>query len=149
MSGVDTKKTDYKDILTIARHFAEQGEKAVILAKVHAKSRVYDEVYGMLRGTKFERKCPDIRIGGKFYEYESFKRPWNKRKVSNMLSHGFMQSDRIIIDNGGGASDRFIKRAINDRRNLPNAQIKEVWLYEKGKVRLFFKDGKFKKNTGR
>jgi len=78
-----------------------------------------------------------------FYEYEGYERPWNKRKISNMLSHGFAQSDRVIIDNNGGASDRFIKKAINARRRLPNAQIREVWIYERGKKRLFFKDGSY------
>lgn len=143
MRGVDKKKTDYKAILTIARSFAEEGDKVEILAPVHAKSKAYEAVYGSLKGTKFKNKCPDLRINGKFYEFEGYERPWNKRKISNMLSHGFAQSDRVIIDNGGGASDRFIKKAINARRGLPNAQIKEVWIYEKGKKRLFFKDGRY------
>ena len=29
------------------------------------------------------------------------------------------------------------------RRNLPNQNIDEVWIYEKGEIRLFYKDGKF------
>ena len=29
------------------------------------------------------------------------------------------------------------------RRNLPNQNIDEVWIYEKGKITLFYKDGKF------
>ena len=143
MRGVDKKKTDYKSILTIARSFAEEGNKVEILAPVHAKSKAYKTVYGSLKDTKFKNKCPDLRINGRFYEYEGYERPWNKRKISNMLSHGFAQSDRVIIDNGGGASDRFIKKAINARRRLPNAQIREVWIYEKGKKKLFFKDGRY------
>lgn len=29
------------------------------------------------------------------------------------------------------------------KRNLPNQNIDEVWIYEKGEIRLFYKDGKF------
>lgn len=144
MRGVDKKKSDYKSILTVARSFAEEGNKVEILAPVHAKSNAYEHVYGTLKGTKYENKCPDLRINGKFYEFEGFVRPWNKRKISNMLSHGFAQSDRVIIDNSDGASDRFIRKAIDARRKLPNSQIKEVWLYEKGEKRLFYKDGIYK-----
>lgn len=143
MDGVDTKKSDYKDLLTIARDFAQDGKDVTLMERIHKKDERYKQVYRALLGTKYENKCPDLLIDGKFYEYESFKRPWNKRKISNMLSHGLEQSDRIIIDNNGGANDRFIQRSIELRRKLPKSQIKEVWLYEKGKVRLFFKDGKF------
>lgn len=140
----DTEKSDYKDLQTIARYFAQNGQDATILGQIHIKDKRYDEIYGALKGTKFYGKCPDLLIGDKFYEYESYQRPWNKRKISNELSHGLAQSDRVIIDNTNGAADRFIKKSIEARRKLPNAKIEEVWLYEKGKLRLFFKGGKYK-----
>jgi len=55
-----------------------------------------------------------------------------------MISKGFKQSSRIIINNSKGASDRYLKRLIYDRINN-NIPIDEVWLYEKGEVRLLFK----------
>jgi len=55
-----------------------------------------------------------------------------------MISHGVKQSSRIIINNNKGASDRYIKRLIYDRINY-TYDIEEVWIYEKGNVRLLFK----------
>ncbi|MBQ8958636.1 MAG: hypothetical protein IJ057_09100 [Bacteroidales bacterium] len=146
MEGVDKGKSDYRDILTISTLFAKEGETVKILARTHFKSETYKEVFGSLVGTKYERKCPDILVGDLFYEYESYERPWNKRKISNMLSHGLKQSSRIIIDNNKGASDRFIRKAVAARLHI-NQQIDEVWIYEKGSLRLFFKDGEFIKNN--
>jgi hypothetical protein len=77
-----------------------------------------------------------------FYEYEGFEKPWKKEKVRRMISHGMKQSALMIINNTRGASDRFIRQAIVARLNV-GASIKEVWLYEKGRLRLFFKDGIF------
>ncbi len=58
-----------------------------------------------------------------------------------MLSHGFKQSPYLVINNNKGASDRYITKVINDRIKDKNFQydIKEVWLYEKGKIRLLYK----------
>ena len=86
-------------------------------------------LFGGLIGTRYEKKCPDLCVDGKYYEYESYVRPWNKRKLSNMLSDGLRQSDRLIIDNRGGASVRQIIRAIKSRLNV-NATITEVWIYD-------------------
>lgn len=140
MKGIDRTAIDYKPLLTVARVFAEQGKKVQITNKVHYKSQEYSDVFGRLFGTKYERKCPDLIIDGLFYEYEGYIKPWKKRKVKNMISHGLAQSDRIIIDNNRGCSDRFIRRAVYDRKNLNNQKIEEVWLYEKGKVRLLYQD---------
>lgn len=59
-----------------------------------------------------------------------------------MLSHGMEQSPYIVINNTKGCSDRFIRKNIIARTNI-NADIQEVWVYEKGKIRLFFKAGEF------
>ena len=59
-----------------------------------------------------------------------------------MVSHGMKQSSRMIINNTKGASDRFIRQAIVARINV-GATVKEVWLYEKGRKRLLFKEGHF------
>jgi hypothetical protein len=142
MHGVDKYKPDYKPILTLASLFAKEGKKAKILTSCHFKSEEYQIVFGPLIGTKYERKCPDLLIDDKFYEYEGFEKPWKKEKVRRMVSHGMKQSAHMIINNTKGASDRFIRQAIVARINV-GATIKEVWLYEKGRKRLFFKDGNF------
>ncbi|PIK20116.1 phage head morphogenesis protein [Prevotella intermedia] len=147
-SDADKEKNDYKAILTIARIFAKEGKTVRITPRLHHKSEEYRSIYGSLIGTRYERKCPDFQVDGVFYEYEGFIKPWNKKKVGRMLSHGLDQSSRIIIDNTKGCSERFIRKQIMARIHLPKQAIDEVWIYEKGNVRLFYKDGTFYKNNG-
>ncbi|GHT55228.1 hypothetical protein AGMMS49982_20910 [Bacteroidia bacterium] len=144
---VDKKLHDYKDILTIANHFATLGELVRITPKLYFDKRGindssrYKDVYRGLLGTAYEGKCPDLMIGELFYEYESYVAPFKKSKISDMLSHGFKQSSRIIINNTNGAKDNFIERNVRRRmedKNFKNA-IDEVWLYEKGKIRMLLK----------
>ena len=129
MEGLDMSKPDSVDLLHIADSFARMGCDVVILHPVHFKSPEYAAIYGPLIGTKYERKCPDLMVDGKYYEYESYVRPWTKRKLSNMLTDGLRQSDKIILDNRDGTSFRQIIRSIRARLNI-NAQIKEVWVYD-------------------
>ncbi|MDR0680420.1 MAG: hypothetical protein LBG15_01005, partial [Dysgonamonadaceae bacterium] len=92
-------------------------------------------------GTGYERKCPDLIINGKYYEYESYTPPFKKEKISHMIKKGLRQASRIIIDNNKGCSDRYILNSIYNRlrdKNFKN-NIDEVWLYEKGRVRLIYK----------
>ena len=133
MEGFDTSKPDSADLLHIAECFAKMDSDVAVLKPIHFKSPEYAAVYGPLIGTKYERKCPDLIIDGKFYEYESYVRPWVKRKLSNMITSGLRQSDRIIIDNRDGASVRQILRSIRARLNI-NAQIREVWVYDGNSV---------------
>ena len=145
MNGYDTSMNDFKALRTIANNFARNGQKVLMPSPIHRKSQTYKDVYGSLIGTKYEGKCPDLIIDGVFYEYESFVRPWKKKKVGRMISHGLAQSDRIIIDNNKGGSDRLIRKAIMARQNLPKQNIEEVWIYESGSTRLFYKRGLFYK----
>ena len=146
MRGLDKSKPDFKTLLTLATLFAREGHKVTILTDCHFKSNEYQTVFGSLNGTKYERKCPDLLIDGNFYEYEGFVKPWNIKKVSRMFTHGLKQSDRLIINNTKGCSDRYIRRQIVDRLNI-NMTIKEIWTYEKGCKRLIFKEGKFYKDN--
>ena len=129
MDGLDMSKPDSADLIHIAECFARMGCEVVILHPVHFKSPEYSAIYGPLMETKYERKCPDLMIDGNYYEYESYVRPWSKRKLSNMLTDGLRQSDRVILDNREGASFRLIIRSIRARLFI-NAQIKEVWVYD-------------------
>ncbi len=137
-SEVNKKGVDFKPLLTIANQFAIKGQKVKLTPKVHYKSKDYSKIYGALKGTAYYRKCPDLQIGNSFYEFEGYIPPFKKNKTSNMLSKGLKQSDRIIINNTNGATDRFISRLIYNRiRN--GVEVKEVWIYEKGKIRLLYK----------
>ena len=142
MNGVDKNKPDFKAIITLSILFAKEGHQVWILTRCHFKSPEYKTIFGSLFGIKYERKCPDLLIDDVFYEYEGFEKPWKKEKVRRMISHGMKQSARMIINNTKGASDRFIRQAVVARLNV-GATIKEVWLYEKGRKRLFFKEGLF------
>lgn len=141
MNKVDKNKKDYKDILSIARFYARRGSKVTILAPLNYKNRHYKRIYKGLMGTPYEKKCPDILIDNRFYEYESFERPFSKRKIGRMISHALLQSNRIIIDNNKGASDRYILKNIVARLK-DGRTLKELHLYEKGEVRLLHKEGK-------
>ncbi|MDO4725926.1 MAG: phage minor head protein [Porphyromonadaceae bacterium] len=132
---VDRQSGDYKMIKRIGGEFARMGMVAKATPKLHFKGPEYKAVYGSLIGTKYERKCPDLLVDGKFYEVESFIPPFSKRKMGNMIKKGLLQSDRIIINNTRGCSDRYIKKLIVDRIKK-GQNIKEVWIYNKGKIRL-------------
>jgi len=133
------KKADHSDLISISRFFAQKGDSVKITTDIHFKDEKYKEVFGDLIGTKYERKCPDLIINGKFYEYESFIPPFSKIKIKNMLSKGLQQSENIIINNTNGASDRYILKLVNDRIIRQGQDINEVWLYEKGKIRSLYK----------
>lgn len=137
MDGTDRKASDYRALQSIGRSFAKSGSTVQITRAVHYKDELYDDVFGGLWGTKYERKCPDLIVDGKYYEYEGYTGQWSKRKLKNMISHGLKQSDRIIINNNKGCSDRYIIQCIKSRilDKSFNYDIKEVWVYEKGKVR--------------
>jgi hypothetical protein len=136
--NVDKKGSDYKQLITIANQFAREGKSVKLTPSVHFKSRTYSQIYGSLSNTPYYRKCPDLKIGDSFYEFESYVPPFKKEKLRRMLNHGLAQSDKIIINNSRGASDRYIKKLIFDRIRL-NKPIDEVWAYEKGKTRLLYK----------
>jgi hypothetical protein len=136
-----TPKRDHRDLFSIARYFAKKGDKVQITTDVHFKDEKYAEAFGKLNKTPYERKCPDLIINGKFYEYEGFMKPFKNRKLANMISHGTKQASRIIINNNKGCSDRYILTNIHNRlrdKNFKN-NIDEVLVYEKGKVRLLYK----------
>jgi hypothetical protein len=136
------KKTDHKDLFAIARYFAEKGETVQITTDIHFKDEKYNHIFGKLEGTIYYHKCPDLIINGKFYEYENYTPPFKKNKISNMISKGLKQSSQIIINNNKGANHRFIRRNIYNRAVIENQNIVEIWIYEKGKVYLLYKNNR-------
>ena len=141
MDSLDKYASDYNDIMAIGRKFAEMGKEVQILGNIHFKNPDYDYYFSPLIGTEYYKKCPDLKIGGRLFEYESFVGSWSKHKLSRMLSHGAKQSPYIIIKNTKGCSDRFILKCVHDRLKDKSYHhsIKEVWVYEKGNVRLVYK----------
>lgn len=99
MDGLDKEASDCNDIMAIGRWFAEAGNVVQVLGIIHYKNPDYNKYFGPLLGTEYYKKCPDLKIGNKLYEYEGFVGAWSKKKLS----------------------------------------IEEVWVYEKGNVRLVFK----------
>jgi len=138
LKNINKKASDYKHLITIANIFAKEGKIARLTPVVHFKSDEYKQIYSLLMGTIYERKCPDLQIDGIFYEFENYTPPFKKIKISHMLNSGLKQSSRIIINNTKGASDRYVKRLIYDRINN-DIPIEELWIYEKGKIRLLYK----------
>jgi len=141
MKDLDKSKSAYNDLLVIADQFAHLGHVVRVLKSVHYKDPLYREIFGDLVGTRYYRKCPDLLVNTEFYEYESYEKPWHKHKVQRMLTNGLHQSSRVIINNNKGVVDRFIRKLIMARVNL-NASIDEVWVYERGSVRLIYKNNR-------
>lgn len=141
MLGLDRSKSDFNDLISIASFFARKGKTVKILSPTHYKDSKYNKVFGSLNGTMYYRKCPDMLINGEFFEYESYIRPFKAMKISHMIKRGADQSNRIIIDNNKGASDRFIINMIFKRVNdrYFQKEILELYVYEKGHVRLLYK----------
>jgi len=139
--SIDKKQSDYIIIKNIGIEFARLGKSVEVTPVLHYKSYEYAIIYGTLQGTKYYRKCPDLLIDGQFYEFENYIPPFKKKKISNMINKGSIQSSRIIINNNKGASDRYIRRNIFERLQDKNfdRDINELWLYEKGKIRLLYK----------
>ncbi len=134
---IDTSKNDYRDLLKIASEFAKKGEVVAVLKPYHVKSDEYRTVFGALQGTKYWGKNPDLLVGNRFYEYESYVRPYTNKKISRMLSHGMAQSDKIIIDNKDKQEDWYIQKLIDARLKV-GATINEVWLLENTGLRILF-----------
>lgn len=145
--NVDFNKDDYKAMKRICLQFAKNGHEVKMTPRLHYKSDEYIRIYQSLMETKYYKKCPDFSVDGIFYEYEGFIKPWSKKKVGRMLSHGMSQSDHLVINNSKGCSDRFIRKQIVSRQRFNNASIKEVWIYEKGEIRPLLKNGTFIKNN--
>ena len=136
--SIDKTQSGYTIVKNVGIEFARLGKAVEVPPVLHFKSPEYAKIYGALEGTKYYRKCPDLIIDGQFYEVEGFVPPFSKIKIKNMLTHGVVQSNNIVLNNNKGASDRYIFRLIHQRIRL-GQDINEVWLYEKGKIRMLYK----------
>lgn len=130
---------DYERLLSVARHFAADGAKVVLTPKMTRPAKFdYDCVYGSLRGTRYDGKCPDLKIGEYWYEHEGFITDNPMRAFRNMMSHGLKQSDRLIIDRPD-LTERYMLRSILGRIERGES-IQEVWFRDKdGSLTLLYK----------
>ena len=136
---VDSNDSDYPKLYEIAEHFAKGGATVELTPKMSRPSKFkYECIYGDLIGTKYEGKCPDLKIDGLWYEHEGFITDNPKRAFSNMMSHGLKQSSRIIIDRPD-LTERYMRRSIIERISRGES-IDEVWVKEpNGKLSLLYK----------
>jgi len=138
---VDVEASDYNDVLACCKHFAKMGKATELLPRVDFDSPLYSKIYKNLIGTKFEKKCPDFKVNGLFYELEGFDITKNSNPVTtlkNMLSRGLKQSNKIIIKDCG-VTRSFLERNIKNRVFIDKQDIQEVWfLDDKGKLGLIY-----------
>lgn len=135
---VNKGDNDYDRLISVARYFAVDGANVILTPKMTRPPRFeYDCVYGSLRGTLYDGKCPDLKIGNHWYEHEGFTTDNAKKAFRNMLNHGLKQSDRLIIDKPD-LTDAYMKRVI-EQRVKDGQTITEVWLKEDDGLRLLYK----------
>ncbi len=135
---VDRNDSDYGKLLEIAEYFANDGAEVRLTPKMARPPKFkYDAVYKSLIGTKYEGKCPDLCIDGKWYEHEGFTSDNPKKAFKNMLNHGLKQSDRLIIEEPD-LTDAYMKRVIK-QRVFDKQSISEVWVKDGEKVRPLYK----------
>lgn len=136
---VNQNDNDYNKLYQIAEYFADKGSVVELAPKMSRSSNFeYESLYYDLIGTKYEGKCPDLRIDGLWYEHEGFVTDNPKRAFRNMLSHGLKQSNRIIMDKPD-LTERHMKRCIQNRINN-GEDIVEIWLRDNdGNITLLYK----------
>lgn len=136
---INPESSDYDKLHQIAEYFASQGAEVEMTPKMSRPANfVYDCYYQDLRGTKYEGKCPDLRINGVWYEHEGFITTKPKNALRNMLSDGLVQSNRLIIDRPE-LTERYMERSIYNHIR-EGADIKEIWLLNKdGSLDLLYK----------
>ena len=136
---VNQNDNDYNKLYQIAEYFADKGSVVELAPKMSRSSNFeYESLYYDLIGTKYEGKCPDLRIDGLWYEHEGFVTDNPKRAFRNMLSHGLKQANRIIMEKPD-LTERHMKRCIQNRINN-GEDIVEIWLRDNyGNITLLYK----------
>lgn len=135
---VSSSDNDYKKLIQIAEHFALKGSNVILTPKMKRPPEFeYSKYYKSLIGTKYEGKCPDLNIDGKWYEHEGFVTDNPKRALKNMLNDGLKQSNRLVIDQPR-LTDNYILHNIIVRQKQ-GQDIEEVWLRTEKAIRLIYK----------
>ena len=131
---------DYQRILSCAKYFAKQGKTAVMTPKLDVpyKNPAYDKIYGSLKGTPYYGKCPDLMVDKQGYEHEGYITENHKHALKNMLKHGLIQSDKIIIDKTD-LTDNYIKARIKGKIN-EGKKVTEVWIRDDDTLNLIYEN---------
>lgn len=136
---VNHDDSDFEKLKQVAEFFAKDGAESVLTPKMSRPPKFrYECVYSSLVGTKYEGKCPDLRIDGIWFEHEGFTSSNPKNAFRNMMRDGLLQSNRIIIDRPD-LTERYMRRSIIGRVER-GEDIQEVWLRESdGSLTLLYK----------
>lgn len=119
--------SDFQKLYEIAEHFAALGDEVELTPKMTRPSKFkYECIYKDLVGTKYEGKCPDLRINGKWYEHEGYITNNPKNAFRNMMRDGLKQCNRLILDRPN-LTERFMRRGVFNRINN-GEDIQEIWL---------------------
>ena len=142
---VNTEGSDYERVYNCCDFFAKQGKETTILPRFNSplKNELYQQLYADLQGTPYWGKCPDFKVGNKFYEHEGFLGDANTlsfkeafKKATHMLGKGIKQSDKVVIDYTPCDYDSVI-RTIEER--IKSGQIiSEVWVLRNGTLERIF-----------
>ena len=135
---VSEQESDYQKLMTIALFFAKRGKQVTLTPKLTRFPKFeYARIYGSLIGTKYEGKCPDMLIDGKWYEHEGFTSDKPKNAFRNMLTHGLKQASRLIIE-APELTEAYMKRVIRQRIK-EGQEITEIWISKKECLSLLYK----------
>ena len=142
---VNTEGSDYERVYKCCDFFAKQGKETMILPRFNSplRNELYQQLYADLQGTPYWGKCPDFKVGNKFYEHEGFLGDANTlsfkeafKKATHMLGKGIKQSDKVVIDYTPCDYDSVI-RTIEER--IKSGQIiSEVWVLRNGTLERIF-----------
>ena len=129
---VNMEGSDYERVYNCCDFFAKQGKETIILPRFNSPLNdvLYRRLFADLEGTPYWGKCPDFKVGNKFYEHEGHNNSTNS--VSNMIKRGLKQSDCIVVDYDEqlytiGHLKKLIKFSIKEGK-----QISEVWILKGG-----------------
>ncbi len=136
--NVNRSDSDFQKLYEIAEHFAALGDEVELTPIMTRPSRFkYECIYKDLIGTKYEGKCPDLRINGKWYEHEGYITNNPKNAFRNMLNDGLKQSNRLFIDKPN-LTEAYMKRVIKDRLKN-NQDILEIWIKDGTEITPLYK----------
>lgn len=134
----DKKASDYKDVLTCCKHFTSTTTDKIILLPAVKRADLYEQIYKDIKGTIYEGKCPDFKVGKHYYELEGYDTKDPVNALKNMLNRGLKQSNKVIITKCG-ATERQFNRSIRSRLKA-GQDISEVWELDGNKLTLRFKN---------
>ena len=135
---MDRESLDYRRILSVSEAFAMMGRNVDILPRFNSPKNcdTYEQVYKGI-APEYYGKCPDIKVGGFYYEHKGYVGQNPKKALRNMFLHGLIQSDRLIIERVD-LTDDYILARISDKIKQ-GISVSEVWVHDSGSLRLLYK----------